>query len=118
MVVIVHVHSPRLTAHLAILDVGLARPAARIQANGHALPAVRTGDLCLGVPGVVLLGTQMIVGIFWTVAGAKIRHREFSFSSDMRPDCCSSLTTLRFSCRRNAGTSEFYVPLIASGDQG
>ena len=88
MVVIVHVHSPRLTAHLAIIDIGLAWPAARIQANGHALPAVRTGDLCLGVPGVVLLGTQMIVGLFWTVAGGKISHRGFSFSSDTRPDCC------------------------------
>src|SRR5512146_2520903 len=80
MVVIVHVHSPRLTAHLAILDIGLAWPAARIQGNGHALPAVRTGDLCLGVPGVVLLSTRVIVGIFWTVAGAKISHHEFSSS--------------------------------------
>lgn len=83
-----HVHSPRLTAHLAILDIGLPWPAARIQANGHALPAVRTGDLGFGVPGVVFLSTQMIVGIFWTGAGGKISHRGFSFSSDTRPDCC------------------------------
>ena len=75
MLVIGHVHSPRLTADLAVLDIGLDRPAARIQANGHALPTVGTGDLGFGVPGVVLSSTQMIVGTFRTVAVRTISHR-------------------------------------------
>jgi len=57
-------HSPGLTAHLAILDVGLDRSATRIQTNGHAFSTVGTGDLGLGVPGVVLRA----------VAGGKIIH--------------------------------------------
>jgi hypothetical protein len=114
MFVIVHVHSPRLTAHLAILDIGLAWPAARIQGNGHASPAVRTGDLCLGVPGVVLLSTPMIVGIVWSVAGAKISHREFS-SSSRHADRLQQPNGPRVSCGRNARGSEFYRPLSATG---
>src|SRR5882724_1913127 len=54
--VVAHVHLPRLTAHLAILDIGLVGAAARVKPDCYRLPAIGTGDVGLGVPCSVILG--------------------------------------------------------------
>src|SRR5215467_2345177 len=46
-------HSPRLAAHLAVLDVVLVLPAARIDADRDGLAAIRARHLAFGVGSAV-----------------------------------------------------------------
>jgi hypothetical protein len=70
-VVVAHVHLPRLTAHLTVLDVGLGSPAARIERDGHLLSAVGARNVGLHAPGGGVVGVQIIVVFFG-------RHVSFS----------------------------------------
>lgn len=57
------VHLPRLTAHLAVLHIGLDDPAGRIDSYRDGLATVGTAYLGLGVPGIEFTGLQRSVRV-------------------------------------------------------
>src|SRR5512147_2652932 len=67
--VVAHEHAPGLTAHLAVLDVLLRGPAARIERDGVHLAAVRAAHVPFGVGGAIAEGELRVEsdGIVWVV---------------------------------------------------
>lgn len=78
-----HLHPPRLTTDLAVLNIGLERPATGIETNCYAFPAAGTADLGFRVPGIWFCRIQRHVIFFRTRIGGCVGHHAILVTSEV-----------------------------------